>query len=148
MIRLYETIILYKADLSDEEIDNQVKRIEELVARFQAEIVRIRKWGKKRLAFDFAKQRYGFYVLFHFRGEPALLAELDRSLKLNESILRFMTVQLDERHKISDHIVDVDEDRHDERHEERYDNRHDDRRDDRYDNRHQDRRDDRYEEVS
>lgn len=118
MIRLYETIVLFKGDLSDEEIDSQIKRIEDLFARFQAEVVRIRKWGKKRLAYDIAKNRYGFYVLFHFRGEPALLTELDRNLKLNESILRFMTVQLDERHKVSDHIVDMEEERHEERYEE------------------------------
>lgn len=109
MVKLYESIIVLKPDLSDEEVDVQVKRVEELLTRLNAEVVRTRKWGKKRLAYEIAKNRYGNYVLFHFRGEADALAELDRTYKLNEAIIRFMTVRLDERHKVADHIVDMEE---------------------------------------
>jgi small subunit ribosomal protein S6 len=93
-MRWYETIFIIQPDLGEDEVEEHIKRVENLVTRLGGEILKIERWGKKRLAYEINKQRYGYYVLLQLRGNPAILPELERHYRLTEGIMRSMVIRL------------------------------------------------------
>ena len=61
-----------------------------------AEILKVDKWGRRKLAYDIGKQRDGYYVLFHMNAEQTAVRELERKFKMNDAVIRFLTVRLDD----------------------------------------------------
>jgi small subunit ribosomal protein S6 len=91
---LYETIFIIHPELNEEDVEEHIKRIENLVTRLGGEIVKTERWGKKRLAYEVDKHRYGFYVLLRLRGNPAFLPELERHYRLTEGIIKSLVIRL------------------------------------------------------
>lgn len=91
---LYESMFLISqgeaADLS-----NIVHHIEEILRRGHAEIVAMRKWDERRLAYEIDKQRRGFYLLCYFRAPGTAIAHIERDCNLSERILRVMMLRAD-----------------------------------------------------
>jgi small subunit ribosomal protein S6 len=61
-----------------------------------ATVDKVEKWGKRRLAYKVDKYREGFYVLFQFTSEPPAVKELERRLRVADTVLKFITVRIDE----------------------------------------------------
>jgi len=93
-MQLYETIFIIHAELNDEEVENHIKRVDNLVTRLGGEIIKTERWGKKRLAYDVNKQRYGHYVLLRLQGNSTILAELERHYRLTEGIIKSLVIRL------------------------------------------------------
>jgi small subunit ribosomal protein S6 len=93
-MELYETIFIIQPELSEEEAEGHIKRVESLITRLGGELLKTERWGKKRLAYEINKQRYGYYVLLRFRGNATLLPELERHYRLTEGIIRSMVINL------------------------------------------------------
>jgi small subunit ribosomal protein S6 len=91
-VREYETVFILQPKLEDEEIEREIDSVKQLIAEGQGELVGVHKWGRKRMAYQIQRFSEGYYVITRFHGEPALLRELDRRFKLNEGILRHLTV--------------------------------------------------------
>jgi small subunit ribosomal protein S6 len=91
---LYETIFIIHPELNEEDVEEHIKRVENLVTRLGGEIVKTERWGKKRLAYEVDKHRYGFYVLLRLRGNPAFLPELERHYRLTEGIIKSLVIRL------------------------------------------------------
>lgn len=93
-MRLYETIFIIQPELSEEDAEEHIKRVENLITRLGGEILKAERWGKKRLAYEINKQRYGYYVLLRLRGDSAIIPELERHYRLTEGIMRSMVINL------------------------------------------------------
>jgi small subunit ribosomal protein S6 len=93
-MQLYETIFIIHPELNEEDVEEHIKRVENLVTRLGGEIVKTERWGKKRLAYEVDKHRYGFYVLLRLRGNPTLLPELERHYRLTEGIIKSLVIRL------------------------------------------------------
>ncbi len=91
----YETIFIVKIDLGDEALAERVAWVTDILTSNGAEVINVEQWGKKRLAYHVNKQRHGFYVLMHYEGDPKVVPELERNLKLSEDILKYLTVKLE-----------------------------------------------------
>jgi small subunit ribosomal protein S6 len=91
VLRPYEILAIADPRLSDEETAQLVARLQEAMTGLGIEVARVDNWGKRRFTYQIAKQREGTYVVFEVRGEPAAIKELERQLKLNEGVLRFLT---------------------------------------------------------
>ncbi len=91
---LYETIYIIHAELNEEDVESHIKRVENLVTRLGGEIVKTERWGKKRLAYEVNKQRYGYYVLLRLRGDSTILLELERHYRLTEGIIKSQVIRL------------------------------------------------------
>ena len=91
MIRPYETVVVYDGSLPDEVIQKDQKMIEDVIAS-GAKLDRVDVWGKRSLAYNINKKKTGFYCVFLYEGEASVIAALDKHFKLNESVLRHMTV--------------------------------------------------------
>jgi small subunit ribosomal protein S6 len=91
---LYETIFIIHPELSEEDVEEHIKRVENLITRFGGEIVKTERWGKKRLAYEIDKHRYGFYVLLRLQGPSTILPELERHYRLTEGIIKSLVIRL------------------------------------------------------
>ncbi|HMK39131.1 MAG TPA: 30S ribosomal protein S6 [Bacteroidota bacterium] len=95
--RLYETTFIINASLDDTQVDAVIGRVQDVIAKNGGSPSALNKWGRKRLAYSINKKTNGFYVNIEFTGPPPLLASLERSFQLDEMILRFLTIQLDQK---------------------------------------------------
>ena len=95
-MRNYELLYVIKPDVEEEQLTALVEKFKALVEGQGAEVTKLDKWGKRRLAYEVDHIREGFYVLMQFKAEPAAAAELDRVMKITDGILRHMIVREDE----------------------------------------------------
>jgi small subunit ribosomal protein S6 len=80
------------ADLADADISDAVEKFAKIAAGTKGVIVKLEKWGKKRLAYKIKKQGRGFYVFMDFAGVSETVRELERNLKIDDRVLKYMTV--------------------------------------------------------
>ena len=92
----YESAVIINAALDDEQIETEVARLGESIVNFGGEIIDIDKWGRKRLAYMVNKSKIGYYAIFRFSAPSNIVTKLERTYVLDENILRFLTVQLDQ----------------------------------------------------
>jgi len=91
-LRRYETILIAHVDLSEDELSNLIARYGEIVTGQKGILVKVERWGKRRLAYLIKKQMRGFYILIDYAGVSAVVNELERNLKIDDKILKYMTV--------------------------------------------------------
>jgi small subunit ribosomal protein S6 len=70
-----------------------IDRITKIVSQVGGEVGKVDRWGRRRLAYEIARQSEGYYVVVAFTAEPSVIAELERSLHLADEVLRFKVVQ-------------------------------------------------------
>ena len=95
--RPYETTFIVNASLEDLQIDAVINHVQEIITRHGGEIVALNKWGRKRLAYTIKKKNNGFYANIEFNALGTALSQLERAYLLDENILRFLTIQQDQR---------------------------------------------------
>lgn len=84
---------------ADEEVAALLTQLSEQVTSLGAEVIKMENWGKRRLAYDIRKQREGTYAVLEVSAEPSTIKEFERQLRLNESVLRFMSTRVPVRKK-------------------------------------------------
>lgn len=94
MKRDYESYIVVDGNLEDASIEDIIKRYENLLKKFKAEIKNIDRIGRKRLAYPIKKKQNGFYVCFEFIADNDVVAKLERAYRLDEDILRYLTIYM------------------------------------------------------
>ena len=85
--------------LSDEDVAALLTQLGENLKTLGVDVTKTDNWGKRRLAYDIAKQREGTYAVFEASAEPSMVKEFERQLKLNENILRFLSTRVPIRKK-------------------------------------------------
>jgi small subunit ribosomal protein S6 len=95
--RLYETTFIVNASLDDTQVDAVIGRVQDVIIKNGGTANALNKWGRKRLAYSINKKTNGFYVNVEFTAPAPLLASLERAFQLDEMILRFLTLQLDQK---------------------------------------------------
>lgn len=93
-MRRYETIVILDPDLSKEAEAPFFDRINDLMPQFKGELIEKDDWGTRKLAYDIKKKSRGHYVRFDFCGDGALVQEMERFCKIDDRVLKFMTVLL------------------------------------------------------
>jgi small subunit ribosomal protein S6 len=92
LAKLYETVVLVDANQEDAVIEASVKKFETLIAN-GGEIVRVDRWGKRRIAYEIQGRSHADYTVYYYNAtKGSLVSELERMLRLDETILRFLTV--------------------------------------------------------
>ena len=92
-MKRYEVIVIVKSDLTEEDITALIERCQAIITDRKGVIAKVDKWGKRRLAYEINKQKDGFYYLIDFAGDGPIVAELERNFKIDDRILKFMTVK-------------------------------------------------------
>ena len=100
-MRRYETIIILDPDLSAEKREPVLKRVQDVIEQQGGYLALIDDWGSRKLAYEIKKKERGYYVRFDFCGTAALVDEIERFFRIDDRVLKFMTVLLDK-------IVDIE----------------------------------------
>jgi small subunit ribosomal protein S6 len=90
-MRAYETMLVLKPDLEEETRDAVINKYEQVVAKEGGTVQPTTKLGKRRLAYEIKDIREGFYLLLNFEAAPGTPAELERLMKIDENVLRYLT---------------------------------------------------------
>ena len=87
-MRPYEVMVIFDVGLEDSDINASLDRITSLVRERGASPARAERWGRRTFAYELKHRSEGYYVLIEFTADPALVAELDRMLTLDDNVLR------------------------------------------------------------
>lgn len=98
-MRLYDIVVLVTPDVSEEESTKLAADYKKILTDGGAEIVKDEPWGRRRLAFPILRKKEAYYHYVQVSAEPAIVAELERRLKLSDQILRHLAVRADEELK-------------------------------------------------
>ena len=98
-MRRYETIFIASPTLTDEQSDELVKQFEVIIAEQGGELLKTDKWGRKKLAYEIQKFSEGYYTLFEMNAGPTLIAELERRFRNHDSVIKYLSVRMDEAEK-------------------------------------------------
>lgn len=91
-MKIYETTIVFDPGLEEARINEEVDRLSQTIAQAGGEVLDVQRWGKRKLAYVVRKRRDGSYVHVKHQSPPGLIADMDRRFRLNESVLRHLTV--------------------------------------------------------
>jgi small subunit ribosomal protein S6 len=89
-------MIVLRTDLQEAGVKEQAERVRKLLETQGAVVAGVHEWGLRELAYIIQKERRGYYLLAEYTGSAASVAELERTLKLSDVILRFVTIRQDE----------------------------------------------------
>ncbi len=100
--RTYEVMYIADPETADDVIGKINETVEKLVQTEGGSVVRTDDIGRKRLAYQINKKKEGYYVLFEIEGSGQEIAEIERRMRVNDAVLRYMTVRVDEDRKSAD----------------------------------------------
>lgn len=93
----YESVLIFSATLEDPQIDSILSSLEEQMSANGVEITDVEKLGRKRLAYQIQKGKSGFYVIYRFTSPREYITKFERSLRLDENVIRFLTIKLEQK---------------------------------------------------
>ena len=95
-MRRYETFVIIDPDLSLDQRQPLVSKVEELITQMDGFLILTDDWGERKLAYDIKKKRRGYYVRFDYCGLAPLVNEIERFFRIEDRALKYMTVLLSE----------------------------------------------------
>jgi small subunit ribosomal protein S6 len=95
-MRRYETFIILDPDLTAEQRLPVIDRVRDILTQMSGFLIRIDEWGSRKLAYTIAKKERGYYVRFDFCGTGQLVNEMERFCRIDERVLKHMSVLLDQ----------------------------------------------------
>ncbi len=108
-MRKYETISILDPDLEEQAAQSVIEKIKSIIDQNAGTILKFEDWGKRKLTYEVKKKSMGHYILTQFSGTPALLAELERNFRVMDSVIKFQSVRLDDRHEPSSKVSPPEE---------------------------------------
>src|ERR1039457_4945142 len=99
MDRIYEVMFILRPDTPEEDLDRLLQTMETNVAATGGKVTGFEKMGKRRLAYTVKKFQDGLYILALVEGPGSVLKELERRLRVQELVIKFITVRTDEEEK-------------------------------------------------
>lgn len=105
MHTVYETMYILRPDLGEEQVSQQISKYQTFIQEQGADQIEIQNRGKRRLAYEIGKNREGIYIQMNYQGPGALIAPLERSMRLSEEVIRYLTI----KQEVSDQIEEDDD---------------------------------------
>ncbi|MFN0172343.1 MAG: 30S ribosomal protein S6 [Bryobacteraceae bacterium] len=95
-MRTYEELFIIQPDATDEQVDQVIEQISATITQGGGRIEKVDKWGKRRLAYKVNKHKEGIYVLLQFDAKAEAVKELERRLRVIDSVVKYLTVRIDQ----------------------------------------------------
>jgi len=93
---LYENVFIARQDISGQQVDALADSFTQLIAENGGEVKKREYWGLRNLSYRMRKNRKGHYVLMNIAGPPAAISELERTMRINEDVIRYLTLRVDQ----------------------------------------------------
>lgn len=94
--REYETIFILHPDSQSDVVDGIAGRCQDIIKRLDGKLLRAENWGRRRLAYPVKKNQKGVYIYLKYLGYQDLVHELERNFRAIDSVIKFMSVKIDE----------------------------------------------------
>jgi len=94
-MRRYETFVIIDPDISEEERNPVIERIKDLISKENGFLIMVDVWGMRKLAYEIKKKPRGYYLRIDFCGAGPLVAEMERFFRIDDRVMKYMTVMLD-----------------------------------------------------
>ena len=94
---MYEFTYIITPVLSEEQIKDTVKKVNKTIEGGGGTIIEVDEWGSRRLAYQINKKRNGYYVNMYFEAPGAFVPRLERSMEIDDNILRYLTLRMDKK---------------------------------------------------
>ena len=106
----YETLFVIKPTLTEEEIATQIEKITAILTKEGAELVATNDMGMRKLAYPVDKHARGYYTVLFYKSEGTTIHELERNLKINEDVIKFLTIKYTKNKEIAqfNKLVDIE----------------------------------------
>lgn len=102
--RIYEMMYIAQPETSADDIGKLNTAIQGVIEKEGGSVVKVDDWGVRKMAYPIKKKTDGYYVLFEIAGSGKEILELERRMRVNDTIIRFMTVRVDEERKAAEKI--------------------------------------------
>jgi small subunit ribosomal protein S6 len=93
---LYETVIIIRQETSTQQVEALADTFEDIVKQSGGSVKKRENWGLRSLAYKIKKNKKGHYILLNIEAPPTAIHEMERVMRLNEDILRYLTLRIDE----------------------------------------------------
>jgi len=93
-LRSYQSVLIVKPDLDEAQVDQVLEKVTEFLSKNNGSIVKVEKWGKKRLSYRINKSRFGYYINIYHTCESLGVSALEESYKLYDLVLKFLVIRL------------------------------------------------------
>jgi small subunit ribosomal protein S6 len=93
---LYEHVFIARQDLAQAQVDALAQTATDIIEANGGNVVKTETWGLRSMAYRIAKNRKGHYVMLDFEAPAGVVAELERQTQINEDVIRYMTIRVDE----------------------------------------------------
>lgn len=103
---IYETVLIARQDLSDAQVKEVTDACEKIIKDEKGKVLKVENWGLRTLAYRINKNRKGHYVLIESDTPAPAIIEMERVLRLNEDVLRYMTIKLEKASEAPSAILD------------------------------------------
>jgi small subunit ribosomal protein S6 len=91
----YEGVFIARQDISPAQVDGLTETFEKVITDMGGTVPKKESWGLRTLAYKVKKNRKGYYVLFNIDAPPAAITEMERQMRINEDVIRFLTTRVD-----------------------------------------------------
>ena len=96
-MRSYQSVLILKPDLDEAQVGHVLEKITQFLSKNNGSILKVEKWGKKRLAYRINKSRFGYYLNIYHTCESLKVPALEATYKLSDLIIKFLVIRLTEK---------------------------------------------------
>jgi small subunit ribosomal protein S6 len=93
-MRRYETIAILKPTLAEDDLKAVIDRSTSIIEGFAGSMIKLDRWGLKKLAYLIDKEQQGYYLYLQYAGTPEAVNELERIYRIDDRVMKFLTVKL------------------------------------------------------
>ena len=107
--REYETTYILRPNTPNEGVAEVNTRIKGVIEGMGGKIIKVDNWGKRRLAYEVAKERKGIYIYWQYLANPGVVEETERNLRMLDNVIRYLTVKIDENVDVTARPSEIDD---------------------------------------
>ena len=92
----YESVVITRPELTETQIDKLINDLSEIIENNNGKVVKREQWGLRSFAYKIKKNKKGHYFMLNLDSAPTTILEYERQMRINEDIIRFLTIKIDE----------------------------------------------------
>src|SRR3954468_12421653 len=107
--REYETTYILRPNTPNEGVAEVNTRIKNVIESMGGKVIKVDNWGKRRLAYEVAKERKGIYLYWQYLAQPGVVEEAERNLRMLDNVIRYLTTKIDDNIVVEARPTEIDE---------------------------------------
>src|SRR5882757_11573393 len=107
--REYETVYILRPNTPNEGVAEVNARIKGIIEGMGGKVLKVDNWGKRRLAYEVAKERKGIYLYWQYLAQPGVVEECERNLRMLDNVIRYLTTKVDENIDVAARPTEIDD---------------------------------------